>query len=363
MKSTFYTTAVAAMTASLANAISIPQMSPKTDIVKRAPSDLLIPADGLSTNCISIGFLPCEGEAPELCPRYSMSQITSKLSNNAKAGAYGWYAQITDKPFDGSQLLAVKNDIKKSGAVFVASVMPSINFNKITPEVAKQVASAMKKFTDDGIPVWLRFGHEMNYYAQSGVYHGTPADFVTAWKNIYNANCKGNPRVKCFWSPNRNDDGKQLPQYWPGKEYVDIVGIDCYPGKNEDPSKIDLFDKMYGNFYNTYSKANNLPFAIGETGADAARKEAWLKTLVSKQVKAKYPNYVSMSWFEFKKTENGGTTDFRIVMTDDKTLAQTQQTLFVGGNESCAKGGANSTTTKPEMSAVASGVKQTVGAP
>lgn len=169
--------------------------------------------------------------------------------------------------------------------------------------------------------------------------------------------------MKCFWSPNRNDDGKQLGQYWPGKDYVDIVGIDCYPGKDEDPSTIALFDKMYGNFYNTYSKAHNLPFAIGETGAAAGKKEAWLKTLVSKEVKAKYPNYVSMSWFEFNKRENGGVTDFRVVMTDEKTLAQTKQTLLAGGNGACGVGGNGSSTEETGSAAAVSSAKKSSAAP
>lgn len=56
-----------------------------------------------------------------------MAQINDKLG--AKSSTYGWYAQIKSSSFDGSQLLAMKDDIVSSGAVFVASVMPSVNFN------------------------------------------------------------------------------------------------------------------------------------------------------------------------------------------------------------------------------------------
>ncbi|KAF1948532.1 glycoside hydrolase [Byssothecium circinans] len=318
------------MAASLGRAISILQMKPNTDVFKRAPSDLLLPSSGLSTNCIAVGFLPSEGDSAS--PRYTMAQINSKF--DAKSSMYGWYAQIRGSTFDGSQLLAMKDDIVKSGAVFVASVMPSINFNQITPEVAKQVAAVMKKFTDEGVPVWLRFAHEVNWYVTDGTYHGTAADFQTAWKNIYNANCKGNAKVKCFWSPNQAGSAKDLQPWWPGKEYVDIVGIDCYPRTGDDTSKIGLFDRLYGDFYNTFSKGYDLPFAIGETGAGKGQKDAWLRTVVSKEVKAKYPNYISMSWFEFDKE-----ADFRVVMTDDATLANTKKTLLAGGNESCPKQG------------------------
>jgi len=287
-----------------------------------------------------------------------MTQINSRLG--AKAGAYGWYAQIKEDTFDGSQLLAMKKDIIASGAVFVASVMPSVNFNQITPEKAQQVAAVMKQFTDDGVKVWLRFAHEMNWYVQDGTYHGTAPDFITAWKNIYEANCKNNANVKCFWSPNQAGSMKDLEPYWPGPEFVDIVGIDCYPKDGESTDGNTLFEKMYGSFYDTFSKPYELPFAIGETGAGPGQKEGWLKQLVS-QDRSKYPNYVSMSWFEFDKE-----ADFRIVMTDDAMLAKTKQVLLTGGDGTCGGGvgSGNGTVpvtlpTSPELSKTAPGSKPT----
>lgn len=191
----------------------------------------------------------------------------------------------------------------------------------------------MKEFTDAGVEVWLRFAHEMNWYVTDGTYQGTSQDFITAWKNIYDANCKNNEHVKCFWSPNQAGSMSDLEPYWPGPDYVDLVGIDCYPKSSDDTSGNALFAKLYGDFYNTYSAPYGKPFAIGETGAGTGQKEGWLKQLVS-QDKTKYPNYVSMSWFEFDKE-----ADFRIVMTDDSTLQQTKDMLLSGGNESCGGSG------------------------
>lgn len=258
-----------------------------------------------------------------------MKQINDKLG--AKSSVYGWYAQIKSSNFDAHQLLDIKQDVIDSGAVFVASVMPSVNFNEITPDVAKQVAAVMKEFTDAGVTVWLRYAHEMNWYVVDGTYHGTSADFLTSWKNIYEANCANNDKVSCFWSPNQVGSVSDLEPWWPGQEFVDLVGIDCYPRNKNDLGDAE-FDRLYGDFYNTYSKPYNLPFAIGETGAGDGMKSEWLKTLVSPDKKTKYPNYVSMSWFEFDKE-----ADFRIVMTEDATLQQTKQTL-IGAGGSCGAG-------------------------
>ena len=272
-----------------------------------------------------------------------MAQINSRLG--AKASTYGWYAQIKSSKFDGSQLLAVKDDVVASGAVFVASIMPSVNFNEITEGVANDVANVLKQFTDEGVEVWLRFAHEMNWYVVDGTYHGTSADFITAWKRIYAANCANNAHVKCFWSPNQAA-AKDLRAWWPGPETVDIVGIDCYPRSGDDTSGNALFEKLYAEFYDTYSAPYNLPFAIGETGAGVGMKEEWLKQLVS-QDKSRYPNYVSMSWFEFDKE-----ADFRIVETDDATLRQTKNILLAGAG-TCGTG--NGTTPPPaSVSSIAS---------
>ena len=123
-----------------------------------------------------------------------------------------------------------------------------------------------------------------------------------------------------FWSPNNvgeNQDASVLNQWFPGSAYVDIVGIDCYPS-----SSSTTFAACYSSFYTEFSAAYGKPFAIGETGADSSFKEAWLKQLVS-QSASTYPNYIAASWFEYDKE-----TDFRIVMTDSTTLAETQSTLL-----------------------------------
>lgn len=301
-----------------------------------ATKDIGLPDDTLKTNCISIGFLPSEGDSAS--PRYTMAQINGALG--AQSSTYGWYAQITSSGFDGSQLLAVKEDVVASGAVFVASVMPSIDFSAVTEDVANQVASVMKQFTDAGVTVWLRYAHEMNWYVTDGTYHGDPSSFLASWKTIYNAACKGNDKVSCFWSPNQAGSVSDLQPWWPGEEYVDLVGIDCYPRSGDDTSSNELFDRFYGGFYDAFSKPYGLPFAIGETGAGTGQKTQWLQTLVNQ--KAKYPNYVSMSWFEFDKE-----ADFRIVMTDEATLGQTKQILLAGGNEQCG-GSGNGTTPPPQ---------------
>ena len=94
-----------------------------------------------------------------------MADLDSKLG--AKASTYGWYSQITSTTYNGDQLLEVLDDVVSSGAVFQPAVMPYINFDEIDSNVASQVISVLEQFTSKGVEVWLRFGHEVNYYKVS----------------------------------------------------------------------------------------------------------------------------------------------------------------------------------------------------
>lgn len=125
-----------------------------------------LPKYGLKTNGVAIGWLPSNGNASEgvISPRYTMKDINAKLG--AVSSTYGMYSHLDSDQYDGFELFEEFEDVVHSGAVFVPSVMPvlSAGFSGVTPKVAKQVARVMKKFTDRGVHVWLRFGHEMNWY-------------------------------------------------------------------------------------------------------------------------------------------------------------------------------------------------------
>jgi hypothetical protein len=55
--------------------------------------------------------------------RQTIAQLNSAIGS--KAAVYGWYAQAhSGVPFDGSQLLAVIDDVKACNCVFQPAVMP-----------------------------------------------------------------------------------------------------------------------------------------------------------------------------------------------------------------------------------------------
>ncbi|TGO57760.1 hypothetical protein BCON_0062g00300 [Botryotinia convoluta] len=304
---------------SAVSALATPQLS----VEKQAAVDGL-PSGGVVSNGVAFGFLPSDGYQVA-SPAYTMAQINSKLGR--KASTYGWYAQISSSTFTGSQLLQRLDDVVASGAVFQPAVMPTIPFSQVTSSVASQVASVLEQFTAKGVEVWLRFGHEMNYYVTDGTYHGTAAEFVTAWKNIHAA-VSTNPKIRLYWSPNVDTSSAPVAPYWPGASYVDVVGVDCYP--TSSPLSSSAFSSCYGNFYKTYSAAYNIPFAIGETGyAGSSGNAAWISQLVNQDM-CEYPNYISASWFEYNKE-----ADFLIVEGSSSILSSAQQLLLHNTKTGC----------------------------
>ncbi|KAK4075555.1 CAZyme family GH26 [Trichoderma harzianum] len=280
------------------------------------------PSTFLETNGVAIGWLPSNGNASEgvTSLRYTMTEINARLGANG--ATYGMYSHLDSQQYNGYELMEEFDDVVNSGAIFVPSVMPVLaqGFVGITKDVAYQVADVMRKFTERGVRVWLRFGHEMNWYVDPAAeprYYGTPAEFVVAWQNVAEA-VADNPLVQMFWSPNNIGNGSAdvLDPWYPGDETVDLVGIDCYPN-----AEYQDFEYMYKNFYDRYSAGKNKPFAIGETGANATYKEWWLSQLVG-QSRHEYPNYVSMSWFEYLKGD-----DFRLVMAGKRVLEETKRAL------------------------------------
>lgn len=93
-----------------------------------------------------------------------MKEINKRLG--AVSSTYGMYSHLDSDDYNGYELLEEYDDVVRSGAVFIPSVMPVLNsgFSGVTTDVASQVAGVMRKFTDKGVVVWLRFGHEMNWY-------------------------------------------------------------------------------------------------------------------------------------------------------------------------------------------------------
>ncbi|KAI0379243.1 glycoside hydrolase superfamily [Hypomontagnella monticulosa] len=284
-------------------------------------NDLGLPSGGLKgKNGVAWGWNPDVGAGTQ------MSAITS-AADNKKPSTYGLYSQITSNSgYDPSQLTGRMADIKASGAVLVAHVMPTgLKLSEVDVKIAGDIANMVKQFTSQGVEVWLRFAHEVNWYTTpdaSPRYYGNAADFIKAWKIVHDA-VKDIEGCLMFWSPNQGSVS-DLQKWFPGADYVDIVGVDVYVSDTKA-----TFENTFGDFYNTFAKGYNKHMALGETGNRVNNwdvKANLVKQLANTYLKA-YPCFQSVTWFEYLKVESSGqpSTDHRVIM--GQSSAHVGQTL------------------------------------
>jgi Glycosyl hydrolase family 26 len=115
--------------------------------------------------------------------------------------------------------------------------------------------------------VIVSFGHEMNGYWYSWGHERTsPAIFVAAWRHIVTVfRAAGASNVTWLWTVNVTDQTTLIPDpapWWPGRSYVDWVGIDGYyysPSSN--------FAQVFGPTIVDVRTLTNAPILIAETGA------------------------------------------------------------------------------------------------
>jgi len=275
-------------------------------------------------NGIFLGLLPDEGDAGG--QRQTMAELNKAMG--AKAATYGWYAQAqSGTAFDGSQLLAIIDDVKASGAIFEPAVMPTGGWSGLTASDDSQavnICNVMKKFTDQGIEVRLRFAHEVNWYQTDGTYTGGASDFKAGWAAVAKACKKIAPSVKMFFTPNVASLS-QYDEYFPDDpSTVDLIGIDYYP---QSLGGSGSFVDTMKPFHDKYT-SDTTRFAIGETGlgfsGSIQERVQWLSEIMSSATAKAMPNFVSVSWFNFQKGY-----DFMIVDPNDSSTTKVT-TSFLG---------------------------------
>ncbi|CAD6585739.1 MAG: hypothetical protein ASARMPRED_002301 [Alectoria sarmentosa] len=255
--------------------------------------------------------------------------IQNKVDPTYPPCTYGNYAQITSATSmtgPNAQMDSQSTNSSTQGAIYTIALQPLIPFSEIS---ASAVATSMNEILADGPEIiWLRLAHEMNWYIDTNTintdpsvrYHGTTAEFKAMWQAV--ATAVDRSRVKMFWSAvppfAPGDTVETLNTEWfPGSEYVDIVGLDAY-GEILSGEQA-TFETMMGAFCALYP---DIPVALAETGwlngGTMEEKEYWLGQVSAKETLDVCPQYIGFSWFEYDKDG-----DYRIVMGDDGNIAKT----------------------------------------
>lgn len=154
------------------------------------------------------------------------------------------------------------------------------------------IRSIAKQIKQVHCPVMVRLDHEMNGYwypwglGTKGM-HNKPHDYVRMWRHVWRIFHRVRTHnVIWVWSPNYVTPGAtdHLGAMYPGKKYVDIVGIDGYLLNGGDTP-----GKIFGPIMHRLRHiAPHRPWFLAETGAPAdGRQPRRIRALLHKVAKTK----------------------------------------------------------------------------
>lgn len=175
-----------------------------------------------------------------------------------------------------------------------------------------------------GGPVYLRYGHEMNgsWMSYSAGSPGGPSaqEFVASWVRLATrVRAQRATNVRLVWSPNELDvpaqDGNRLEDYWPGRQWVDVLGVDAYNWSAQEPRRgvggWRSFEQVVAGPYDRVTAlAPDLPVWVCEIGtpeADPAYdpphadKGAWLTEMFRSR---RFPRLTGIVYFSENDTRD-----------------------------------------------------------
>lgn len=266
-------------------------------------------------------------------------------------------------PAAAAHLTTVAAQVRAAHGMLMLTLQPDAGLAAVTPAVARDVATLLGRQNASGVPVFLRFAHEMNgsWYPWSQ----RPAEYVDTFRRVADAVHQLAPRTAMVWAPNygggypftggkyaatpgsadfarldTDSDGRltmaddPYAPYYPGDDAVDWVGLSLYHwgarypwGANVPPEPGKLVALLTGayhgtagderavpDFYTAFGVRHGKPVAITETaalyapdhgGPTAAQvKDPWIAQVYQPDLAARFPRLQMINWFEWDKQES-----------------------------------------------------------
>lgn len=261
------------------------------------------------------------------------------------------------------------------------TLQPESGLDRVTAAVAYDFAGLMAEYNRSGVPVFVRFAHEMNgsWYSWSQ----QPTAYIRAFRTLAEAVHQRTALSAMLWAPNygggypfaggryeaspqssdfhlldTNQDGHldmsddMYAPYYPGDDAVDWVGMSVYHwgnqhpwGENEIPEAGKFTAQITGtylgldgdhrpvpDFYQDYVEKHGKPMAIPETAAlynpdlegdaELSIKQAWWWQVFSAEVAEDVPGIKMINWFEARKFESEVGTTLDWTVTSNPVLLQ-----------------------------------------
>jgi beta-mannanase len=261
---------------------------------------------GVASNAMAVGVAvddPNTANNPEL---------SNYISAAGKPPAYAeWYQSWTEPLYYSSQENVLMNDNITPIISWSSNSTPLTSIsNGSQNNTIDAAASLAKKWPGT---LYIRFDYEMNITSSPWdptKLNETPADYVAAWQYIVNRfkNTDGVTNVKWVWTPNIDCKGDcPFTSYYPGNNYVDMVGLDGYNYASLDGVNWRTFSDLFQNDYNELvALAPGKPIYIAEVGCAEANssessagdsKAVWIQQMAS-TITSDMPGVVALTWWE-----------------------------------------------------------------
>ncbi|CAN5615964.1 hypothetical protein BH10CYA1_BH10CYA1_12930 [soil metagenome] len=178
------------------------------------------------------------------------------------------------KPGNEQQMNHVRDDLAKgvtpevslNGEFFAGGdkAIASGRYDQQLTQMAHEL-SQMRGQDGNQADILMRFGKEMDLQHQ---FVGSGQDFVDAFQHVHDVfHAAGADNVSMVWCPTKKVDPTGLTdqanpdKYWPGSNYVDVIGPDGYSSKGKEES----FQKLFEPFVDL-AKRTGKPFMTSEAG-------------------------------------------------------------------------------------------------
>ncbi|WDF33055.1 glycosyl hydrolase [Arthrobacter agilis] len=290
----------------------------------------------------------------------TLAEYTDKLGERPAVAV-----SFADFPFsdeDPELIAAAAEQVRQDGGILLLTLEPQQGLAPVTAERADDLAAMLARFNANGVPVIVRFAHEMNgsWYP----WGQQPDAYIAAFRRVADAVHAQAPGSAMMWAPNyaggypfaggtyeslpgtdgfealdTTADGEltaaddPYAPYYPGDDVVDWVGMSLYHwgstypwGESEMPEDGKFIDQLTGtyngkngddsmipDFYADYAVGHGKPVAIPETAALVTDdigdlrtiniKRAWWAQVFDPAVRERFPELRMVNWFEWNKVE------------------------------------------------------------
>ncbi len=304
--------------------------------------------------------------------RETLAEYSDKLGDRPAVAVT--FADFPFAPEDPDLISAAAEQVRQTGATLLLTLEPVHGLAAVTDDRAEELAALLAGFNTNGVPVVVRFAHEMNgsWYA----WGQQPDEYIAAFRRVADAVHRAAPGSAMMWAPNygggypfaggaqesrpgaagfaaldTTGDGAltalddPYAPYYPGDDAVDWVGMSLYHwgsaypwGESEMPEEGKFAAQLTGtydgdngdesmlpDFYADYGVGHGKPVAIPETAAlvddDIGNlrtlniKRAWWQQVFDPSIRERFPRLAMVNWFEWNKVEPevGSAVDWTVV--------------------------------------------------